>query len=66
MALIDREYMRRDVKTGSHRDRPSTDVQRLLETVKPAKLVPAIPVPIALIIGMIAGAAGTYLLLPVL
>lgn len=68
MALIDRDYMRRDQPTGSssRKPKPSPDVERLLKTVKPARLVPASRVPIALVVGILAGAAGTYYLLPIL
>ncbi|MEB3736218.1 hypothetical protein ULF88_24155 [Halopseudomonas pachastrellae] len=68
MALIDRDYMRRDQPTGSSSRKPnsSADVERLLKTVKPARLVPASRVLIALVIGILAGATGTYYLLPIL
>lgn len=68
MALIDREYMRRDQPTGSSscKPKPSPDVERLLKTVKPARLVPASRVLIALVVGILAGAAGTYYVLPIL
>lgn len=68
MALIDREYMRRDQPTGStsRTHKPNPDVERLLKNVKPARLVPAHRVPIALTIGLMIGAAVGYWLPPLI
>lgn len=69
MGLIDRDYMRRDRPTRSGRrthQQPNRDLQGLLSTVKPARLVPLRLVPIALVIGLILGAAATYFLPPLI
>lgn len=62
MALIDRDYMRRDQPAGSssRKRNPSPDVERLLKTVKRARLVPVTRLIPVFIIGLLIGCAGTY------
>lgn len=64
MALIDREYMRRDQPTGStsRKPKPTADVQRLLKDVKPARLMPiSALVPVFLVGTAIGTVIGYYL-----
>lgn len=56
MALIDREYMRRD--TAPKQSRPQ--VEKLLTRVKPARLVPASRQWLFLLIGLALGGAAGY------